>query len=393
MIVLRILTRISAFMGKEVVSTVRRPGVLLSLVFGPFLIMALFGYGYTGYRHPIDTIVVVPQGSDLPRDPNFYADLGGPPVHIVAVSADADTARQQLERREAELVVIAPTDAGAKFRAGQQEVITVAYDEIDPVMVSYIDVLAQEFADRVNQQIIATAVKQGETYALGPNRQVQIPPNVVAAPTRIEAQNVAPTQPNVTAFFAPAVLALVLQHMGVTLTALSLVRERLGGAMELFRISPTSSTEILFGKYVAFGFLNFIVAALVVGLMLVVFHVPLLANIPFVALVVALLTFASLGLGLLISALAGSERQAVQLSLLVLLASVFFSGFVVPLRDFDPLVRDLAYALPVTHGIRLLQDAFLWGEFVPWNLAALAGIGVALLVVTDRVLARSMRPV
>ena len=50
--------------------------------------------------------------------------------------------------------------------------------------------------------------------------------------------------------------------------------------------------------------------------------------------VVALLSFASLGLGLLISTIVDSERQAVQLSMLVLLASVFFSGFVLPLDQF-----------------------------------------------------------
>ena len=46
------------------------------------------------------------------------------------------------------------------------------------------------------------------------------------------------------AFFAPAVLALVLQHMGVTLTALSMVRERLSGAMDIFRVAPVRALEI-----------------------------------------------------------------------------------------------------------------------------------------------------
>ena len=39
------LTRILAIVGKELVSVVRRPGALISLVLGPFLIMALFGVG------------------------------------------------------------------------------------------------------------------------------------------------------------------------------------------------------------------------------------------------------------------------------------------------------------------------------------------------------------
>ena len=99
--------------------------------------------------------------------------------------------------------------------------------------------------------------------------------------------------------------------------------------------------------------------------------------------IVLLLTFASLGVGLLISLVADSERMAVQLAMLVLLASVFFSGFVLPVQDFIGPVQYLAYVLPVTHGIATLQDAMLRGMVTePWMIAALAGIGVVLYLVS-----------
>jgi ABC-2 type transport system permease protein len=394
MTILKIATRVLAFVGKEIVTTLRRPAAIFSLILGPFLIMALFGYGYNGFRRPADTIVVLPQGNDLPRDPAYYAELGGPPVNIVAVTDDEAGARARLQAREVQLVVIAPADAEAQFLAGKQAEIKLVYDEVDPVMVTYVNVLGQEFGSRVNQQLIAAAVKQGEAYVAGSGtKAAQIPPDVVAAPTKVDPENLAPTAPGVTAFFAPAVLALILQHMAVTLTALSLVRERTSGAMELYRVTPTSALDILVGKYIAFGVLNLLVAFAVTALILAVFHVPILANLAFIGLVVGLLTFASLGLGMLISALADSERQSVQLSLLALLAAVFFSGFVAPLRDFDPVVRNLAYLLPVTHGIALLQDAFLRGVWVPWHLLALALIGSVLFVATGLLLNRSMRAV
>ena len=50
--------RLFAFLGKELVETIRRPGALVSLVLGPFLIMAIFGLGYDGYRNPLRTVVV-----------------------------------------------------------------------------------------------------------------------------------------------------------------------------------------------------------------------------------------------------------------------------------------------------------------------------------------------
>jgi ABC-2 type transport system permease protein len=111
-----------------------------------------------------------------------------------------------------------------------------------------------------------------------------------------------------------------------------------------------------------------------------------------VAWVVALLSFASLGLGLLISTIADSERQAVQLSMLVLLASVFFSGFVLPLDQFVIPMRIAAYVLPVTHGIQLLQDVMLrGGTNQGWEFAALAAIGIVLFLTTLTTVRRNLR--
>ena len=107
--------------------------------------------------------------------------------------------------------------------------------------------------------------------------------------------------------------------------------------------------------------------------------------------VVALLSFASLGLGLFISTIVDSERQAVQISMLVLLASVFFRGFVLPLDQFVEPLRIAAYALPVTHGIQLLQDFMLrGGTNSGWEVLVLAGIGVVLFLLTSLTLRRNM---
>jgi ABC-2 type transport system permease protein len=86
-----------------------------------------------------------------------------------------------------------------------------------------------------------------------------------------------------------------------------------------------------------------------------------------------------------------SERQAVQLSLLVLLASVFFSGFAVPISEFTDPVRIASYALPVTNGITLMQDVMLRGEIrEPFQLAILAVTALVLLVVCWLLLRRGM---
>jgi ABC-2 type transport system permease protein len=391
---LAVLWRLLAFVGKELIETIRRPGALVSLVLGPFLIMAVFGFGFSGVRRPLETLIVIPDSSQLPRETQQYQELAGPPLHVAEILNDRDEAEARLRAGLVDLVVVAPEDPEATFRSGQRTTIEIIVDETDPVDENYAGILGNALADAVNRRLIEQAVEEGKGYIVeaGEAQAAAIPADVVAAPTESRLVNLAPNAPTVTSYFGPAVLALILQHLAVTLVSMSLVRERSSGVMELFRISPVSSAEVLAGKVLAFGILGFVVAGLTVALLVVGLGVPALADPGFLALAIGLLLLASLGLGLLIAVVSDSERQAVQLSLLVLLASVFFSGFVLAIDEFTPPVRALAYALPVTHGIQLLQDFMLRGSTTHlWQMAALGAITAVTLLAAWIVLRREMR--
>jgi ABC-2 type transport system permease protein len=391
MVLLQTLTRLLAFIGKELVEVVRRPGAVLSLIVGPFLIMALFGSGYTGIRPPLRTVLVVPPEAGLPTDVATYQEMA-PGLDIQAVVPDAEPAQAQLRDRAIDVVVIAPQDAAARFEAGEQSTIEVHVNTVDPVAQAHAGFLAATMASEVNKRIIEEAASEGERYALGASQTeiVEIEPKVIAAPTRAELANAAPIDPSVVSFFGPAVLALILQHMAVTLVALSLVRERTTGIIELFRISPITTTEVIVGKILAFGILAAGIGAATIAV-LAALGVPMLGDPLYLAGALALLLVASLGLGILIAVISDSERQAVQLALLVLLASVFFGGFVLSVDEFTPPVRTIAYLLPVTHGIRLAQDVMLHGwTNAPWHATALIAIAAVLLVGSWALLRRGM---
>jgi len=387
------LTRLLAFIGRELVEVRRRPGALASLVFGPFLVMAIFGLGYNGYKKPLPTLIVIPPSSELPTDVETYRNVAGAGLEIVDVVPDASTANARLESGEVEVVAIAPENARATFKDGKQSTIEVRVDLADPVQAAYAGLMADQFANAVNREIIQRAVEEGQAEAEqnGVPNPDQIPPGVVAAPTHAELVNIAPVVPTVVAFFGPAVLALILQHMAVTLIALSVVRDRTSGVIEVFRVSPVSAWEVVAGKILGFAFLCAAIAFASLALLVIGLGVPMLGSAAALTGVVALLIVASLGLGLLISIISDSERQAVQLSLLVLLASVFFSGFVLPISEFNGPVRAGAYLIPVTSGISLIQDVMLRGEIrEPWQAMLLAAISLVLLLACWLLLRRNM---
>ena len=391
---LKTVTRILSIVGKEFVEVARRPGALLSLVLGPFLIMALFGVGYSGYRRPLDTVIVVPPESGLPTEVDAYSEIAGAGLEIVEVTQDEAGAERRLRSGEIDAVLVAPSDVEQRFRNGERSTIKVRVNAVDPVDQNYTVFLTQALEREVNRVIIERIAEEGQTYALGRGAEeaAQIPPDVVAAPTRAEVENVAPSQPTVVQYFGAAVLALILQHMAVTLIALSVVRERTTGLFELFRVSPITTVELIFGKLLAYGILCGAIAIVTIVLLVGPFGVSLLGDPALLAGVVALLILASLGLGLLIAGISDSERQAVQLSLLLLLASVFFSGFVLAIDEFTEPVRSMTSILPVTHGISMIGDVMFRGSIGElWQLGVLGALAVGFILVSWLLLRRAMR--
>ena len=216
-----------------------------------------------------------------------------------------------------------------------------------------------------------------------------IDPSIIVSPFRSETKSVANVQPSISDFFAPAVLALLLQHLAVTFAALSIVRERNVGTMELFRVSPLSAAEALFGKYISYMLFGGVIAAILSALLVFALHVPMLGNWWYFALVIAAVLFTSLGIGFAISIVSQTDSQAVQYSMIILLASVFFSGFIMSLDMLWEPVRVISWLLPTTYGTLLLRDIALRGIDPNWALlGGLIAIGLVLMLISWRLMRR-----
>jgi len=194
------------------------------------------------------------------------------------------------------------------------------------------------------------------------SRYAGIDSQVLVSPFRSETLSITDVSLGPTDFFVPAVIALLLQHIAVTLAGLSIVRERQDGPLELFRASPVLAFQVLAGKFIGYVILTAIIGAILTALVVFGLGVPMLGSWGYYALVVLALLCASLSLGFFLSLLARTDSQAIQYAMLLLLASIFFSGFFLALyRLWEP-VRAVSWALPVTYGINLLQSVMLRGQ-------------------------------
>jgi ABC-2 type transport system permease protein len=205
--------------------------------------------------------------------------------------------------------------------------------------------------------------------------------NVLVRPFTSEARSTAAVQPDALQFFAPAVVALLLQHLAITFAALSIVRERSVGTMELFRVSPLTAGETLLGKYLSYMIFGGILTAILISLLVYGLKVPMLGNWWNIVLVVGALLFTSLGIGFILSLISQTDSQAVQYTMLTLLTAVFFSGFILTLDMIWQPVRVVSWALPTTYGIILLRDIMLRG--IAPNMMLVGGLialGVGLCI-------------
>jgi ABC-2 type transport system permease protein len=173
-------------------------------------------------------------------------------------------------------------------------------------------------------------------------------------------------------FYVPGVISLLLQHIAITLASLSIVRERVGGSIELFRAAPVTSFQTLLGKTISFMIFGGILAAALTLLVILLLRVPMLGSWLWYVVVVLALLYTSLGMGFAISTISQTDSQAVQYSMIVLLASIFFSGFFIALHRLLTGVHVVSWLLPATYGTAMLQDVMLRG--VPPEATLLLGL-------------------
>jgi ABC-2 type transport system permease protein len=488
------LIRVSAFARKEVAGILRQPRLVAILILGPFLILLLFGLGYTNQARTLDAIIVVPEDSAIQDQIDDLAErLVG--INLVDIVAEKGEADNRLVDREVDLIIVTPKDPLGDVREGKHAVLEFHHHELDPLEQLHVRTLERAYVDEINKNVLTMAADRGKAEAgslgekvqdaqvdalalqndlergdgaaalrdlealaedvqvlafslsdglaafegvqsLGEKEETSTPStllgniaeverhmaslsllnpgqgqfdaeaeqaalivaelalielaldevqnlnsNVVARPFTGQVINFSGVKLSPIDFYVPGVIALLLQHMAVTLAALAIVREQRGGSIELFRAAPISALETLTGKSISYLVLTIILAAILSALVVLGLKSPMLGSWAAYAVIILALLFTSLSLGFAISVISQTDTQAVQYSMIVLLASIFFSGFFIALHRLTDSVQLISWLLPATYGTWLLQDIMLRGLPITVSVVlGLVGYGLILFV-------------
>lgn len=396
------------FLRKETVEVARQPRLLVVLVAAPFLVLALFAVGYDEQQVVLRTRFVGPPGSVYEASLDEATSSLSRYLTSAGYGSDREAAVAELRAGRVDLVVVFPDDPAGRVLGNEQAVVEVLHDKLDPIQQTAVDVAAQVAVAELNATVLERVVGDVQREladAAGPGGAIgeagwsedvaaalRFEPGVVVRPFRSDAVSVLPEPVTITDFFAPAAVALLVQHLALTMIAMSIVADRSIGLFEVFQVGPIGAGRIIVGKYLAHVLLGSAVTAALLAGVVAGLGVPAVGPWWWLAAGMFGLLSASIGLGTVVAMAARSAVQAVQYAMLVLLGGLFFGGFLLELDAFRYPVKALSWALPVTYGVRLLRDVMLRGDAPrATDLAGLAALTVLYGLAGWALLARRLR--
>jgi ABC-2 type transport system permease protein len=196
--------------------------------------------------------------------------------------------------------------------------------------------------------------------------------------------NPASRSPN---FLLPGLMSILLILVTVMLTAFSIVREKERGTIEQLFVTPVRPLGLMLGKIMPYFVTGTVEFTVIITFMRYVFRIPIHGNVLVLASLTTGYLFVNPAIGMLISSKANSQAEALQFCLVVMLLSIFLSGFMFP-RETMPLWAYLAsHFVPATYMIQIARGVILRGAGLAqlWiNGVVLFAMGIGLLLVAAK---------
>jgi len=339
--------RIWAVALKELRQAARDPLSLAMLLGVPAMMLLLYGYAL---NFDVKHIALAVQDEDRTAASRTLADgfLTSGYFDLAAdIPAGTDLVRLT-EMREAAAVLVVPRGYGRTLADGRPAQVQLVLDGTDALTATTVLGYAQAIVGELDgRRMRRTLVRLGGREAAA----IEARPRVWYNP---ELQS--------TQFLVPGLIGFILMLTAVISTALSVVREKERGTMEQLLVTSLRPAELLAGKTIPYLFISLAATAIILLAARVLFGVAVRGS--YLDLFVATLIYliGALGLGLLVSSMAGTQAMAFQVgSLISMLPAIFLSGFIFPIRSMPHVLQILTYAVPARYFLVIARGIILKG--------------------------------
>lgn len=333
---------LGAILFKEFITVLRDPMTLFFMLFPPLIEMIAFGYALDNDVKHMPMVILNEDRTVASRQ---FLDrfVNTETFRIVGEVQNVEALASEIRKGRANVGMQIPPHFTRDLRAGHPAQVQMLIDGSNSTPA--LQALNTALGIALTQSIEVMMRESGRR----------------TVPIEVRAQmlyNPTMRSPN---FYVPGVIGVVLQIGTSFATAMAMVRERERGTLEQLLVSPLSRWGLMLGKLIPYLCIGMLMAILLFAIMRFVFFVPIAGSAIAMMLATFVYIFALLSLGLLVGTKAENQMQALQMSMIFVMPSVFFSGFIFPRETMPWIFYAIGSVLPTTYFIDLLRAIILRG--------------------------------
>ena len=355
-----------SFVRKEFYHIFRDKWTMLILLGMPIVQILIFGFAITTEVKNVRVAVLDPVKDQLTRrvieriDANEYMD-------VVYQMVSNDEIERVFRKREADILVVFSERFSENFYHTGESTIQLIADGTDPNTANMLVEYTRSIIRDIQQDELG-----GSAQAV-PVVMPQV--KLLYNPGMKSAYN-----------FVPGVMGLILMLICAMMTAISIVREKERGTMEILLVSPVRPIFVIISKAVPYFVLSFINVISILLLAYFVLEVPIAGNLFLLLGLCMVFILVSLSLGLLISNIANTQVVAMLLSGMGLMMPVMLlSGMIFPVESMPLVLNWFSHIIPARWFIIGVKKIMIQGvgfAYVFKEFAILTLMAVFLLAVS-----------
>ncbi|UCC50354.1 MAG: ABC transporter permease [Anaerolineaceae bacterium] len=193
-------------------------------------------------------------------------------------------------------------------------------------------------------------------------------------------------------YMIPSELGFIAAAIAAMLASMVIAKERELGTLEQLMVTPLRSSELVIGKSIMAVSLGYVLFLLMLAMVVFVFDVPMRGSLSLLMVLSFLYMLVELGWGLMISAFAKTQMQALLIAFAVVMVMIIFSGYAFPVETMPPFMQVISNIFPLKHWLTIFRGILLKGagvqDFWP-ELLAIFILGIIIYTITIFLLRRN----
>lgn len=320
------MKQFTSFVKKEFLHVLRDPRTLLVLFGMPVAQILIFGFALSGDISDAP-VMIVDQAHD-PYSRRLISEIDASSYFsVMPVLSSPRQIAPEFKKGAARIALVISADFARRLHHPDGASLQLITDATDPnyatTLENYLSAVFGDFRSRIDRA-------EPAPYQINTRERMLYNPGLRKQPSLV-----------------PGIISLILMLICVMMTAVSIVREKETGTLELLLVSPFKPSLIIVAKTIPFLLLSLVNMVSILILSIWMLHVPVKGSLALLLAESLLFIITCLSLGILISVKVATQQVALLISLLaMLLPTILFSGFLFPIANMPAILRAFTDLVP-----------------------------------------------